>query len=65
MPAPENATPEIYRLMLGEIQDFFSFKSSIELNVICIFSGCWSYEPEMRPHFDEIFTIVDSLANRE
>lgn len=25
---------------------------------------CWSYEPEVRPHFDEIYTIVDVLANR-
>lgn len=41
MPAPECATPEIYRLMLK----------------------CWGYEPESRPHFDEIYTIVDSLAN--
>ncbi|XP_055324426.1 tyrosine-protein kinase Fer isoform X4 [Sitodiplosis mosellana] len=24
---------------------------------------CWEYEPESRPHFDEIHTIVDSLAN--
>ncbi|XP_055543559.1 tyrosine-protein kinase Fer isoform X4 [Wyeomyia smithii] len=22
---------------------------------------CWSYEPENRPHFDEIFTVVDAL----
>ncbi|XP_031620285.1 tyrosine-protein kinase Fer isoform X1 [Contarinia nasturtii] len=39
MPAPECATPEIYRLMLK----------------------CWAYEPDTRPHFDEIYTIVDSL----
>lgn len=26
---------------------------------------CWSYEPETRPHFDEIYTIVDTLANRD
>lgn len=24
---------------------------------------CWSYEPESRPHFDEIYKIVDSLAS--
>lgn len=41
MPAPEGATPEIYRLMIR----------------------CWSYEPESRPHFDEIYSIVDALAN--
>lgn len=41
MPAPEGATPEVYRLMLK----------------------CWAYEPEARPHFDEIFSIVDSLVN--
>lgn len=41
MPAPECATPEIYRLMLR----------------------CWGYEPETRPHFDEIYTIVDALAS--
>uniref|UniRef100_A0A8D8HQX3 Tyrosine-protein kinase n=2 Tax=Culex pipiens TaxID=7175 RepID=A0A8D8HQX3_CULPI len=22
---------------------------------------CWSYEPENRPHFDEIYTVVDAL----
>ncbi|XP_050101721.1 tyrosine-protein kinase Fer isoform X1 [Anopheles aquasalis] len=22
---------------------------------------CWSYEPESRPHFDEIYTVVDAL----
>uniref|UniRef100_U5EPN0 Tyrosine-protein kinase n=1 Tax=Corethrella appendiculata TaxID=1370023 RepID=U5EPN0_9DIPT len=22
---------------------------------------CWSYEPESRPHFDEIYTVVDTL----
>lgn len=26
---------------------------------------CWAYEPETRPHFDEIYTIVDALANRD
>lgn len=26
---------------------------------------CWSYEPEARPHFDEIYDIVDALASRE
>lgn len=43
MPAPENATPEMYRLMLK----------------------CWAYEPETRPHFDEIYSIVDALASKE
>lgn len=26
---------------------------------------CWAYEPETRPHFDEIYTIVDALSNRD
>lgn len=26
---------------------------------------CWSYEPELRPHFDDIFTSVDALISRE
>lgn len=43
MPAPENASPELYRLMLR----------------------CWAYEPETRPHFDEIYNIVDALLGRE
>lgn len=25
---------------------------------------CWAYEPEARPHFDEIYTVVEVLANR-
>lgn len=25
---------------------------------------CWAYEPESRPHFDEIFTVVDALTAR-
>lgn len=25
---------------------------------------CWAYEPESRPHFDEIYTVVDVLTNR-
>lgn len=42
MPSPENAPPEMYRLMVK----------------------CWAYEPESRPHFDEIHTVVDLLMNR-
>lgn len=26
---------------------------------------CWSYEPESRPHFDEIFNAVDAIMSRE
>lgn len=26
---------------------------------------CWSYEPESRPHFDEIFNAVDTIMTRE
>lgn len=26
---------------------------------------CWAYEPEARPHFDEIYLAVDNLINRE
>ncbi|XP_054003583.1 tyrosine-protein kinase Fer isoform X2 [Hylaeus anthracinus] len=40
MPAPENASDEIYRLMLR----------------------CWEYEPEKRPHFDQIYTVVETLS---
>lgn len=25
---------------------------------------CWAYEPETRPHFDEIHSLVDLLLNR-
>lgn len=25
---------------------------------------CWSYEPESRPHFDEIYNVVDALVVR-
>jgi hypothetical protein len=25
---------------------------------------CWSYESESRPHFDEIYTVVDVLLNK-
>lgn len=24
---------------------------------------CWEYEPENRPHFDQIFVVVDTLYN--
>lgn len=26
---------------------------------------CWSYEPENRPHFDEIFNVVDGIMSRD
>lgn len=26
---------------------------------------CWSYESENRPHFDEIFTVVDLLLSKK
>lgn len=26
---------------------------------------CWSYEPENRPHFDEIYNVVDGIMNRD
>lgn len=25
---------------------------------------CWSYEAESRPHFDEIYTVVDALLGK-
>ena len=25
---------------------------------------CWAAEAESRPHFDEIYTVVDALINR-
>lgn len=24
---------------------------------------CWEYEPENRPHFDQIYVVVDTLYN--
>ncbi|GLV31114.1 FER tyrosine kinase [Carabus blaptoides fortunei] len=27
----------------------------------CLMNRCWEYNPEKRPHFDEIFTVVDTL----
>jgi len=24
---------------------------------------CWEYEPENRPHFDQIYLVVDTLYN--
>lgn len=26
---------------------------------------CWSYEPEARPHFEEIYNVVEALLARE
>lgn len=23
---------------------------------------CWEYEPEKRPHFDQIYTVVETLS---
>lgn len=23
---------------------------------------CWEYEPEKRPHFDNIYTVIDTLS---
>lgn len=23
---------------------------------------CWDYEPEKRPHFDQIYTVVETLS---
>lgn len=42
MPIPDNAPPEMYRLMLK----------------------CWAAEADARPHFDEIFNVVDALIIR-
>lgn len=27
--------------------------------------NCWSYDPESRPHFDEIFTLIDCLMSKK
>ena len=27
-----------------------------------LMSRCWEYDPENRPHFDQIYSIVETLA---
>ncbi|KAG6441774.1 tyrosine-protein kinase Fer isoform X2 [Manduca sexta] len=33
-------------------------------DVYALMLRCWEYEPEKRPHFHQIYTIIDSIYNR-
>lgn len=33
-------------------------------DVYALMLRCWEYEPDKRPHFHQIYTIIDSIYNR-